>query len=180
MMGFGRKVYWALFLLAIGSVALAQDSRALKALTPEEVEGFLAGQGMGFANVAELNGYPGPRHVLELAQELSLSDEQREMSKALFDAMRAETSRRGSELVAKEHELQQLFTSGQIDDVKLNAAVQEIARLRGVIRESHLRAHLRQAAILTEEQTARYMELRHGDRTAAEPSATSHDHHHHH
>ena len=32
-----------------------------------------AGRGMGLALAAELNGYPGPAHVLELADKLDLA-----------------------------------------------------------------------------------------------------------
>ena len=53
-----------------------QEARSIKALSADEIEGLLAGKGMGFAKAAELNGYPGPAHVLELAQQLRLSDEQ--------------------------------------------------------------------------------------------------------
>ncbi len=63
-------------LLAWGATA-AQDSpytgmqqREIKALSAETVSGYLAGHGMGFAMVAELNSYPGPKHVLELAEQL--------------------------------------------------------------------------------------------------------------
>src|SRR4029079_2796548 len=39
-----------------------QQARGVKALSDEEVSGYLAGAGMGFAKAAELNGYPGPMH----------------------------------------------------------------------------------------------------------------------
>jgi hypothetical protein len=45
-----------------------QAGREIKALSREEVEGLLAGQGMGYAKAAELNRYPGPAHVLEQAE----------------------------------------------------------------------------------------------------------------
>jgi hypothetical protein len=43
------------------------QERPIKALAPEEVAGLLGGEGMGYALAAELNHYPGPRHVLDLA-----------------------------------------------------------------------------------------------------------------
>jgi hypothetical protein len=36
----------------------------------------LKGEGMGMAKAAELNGYPGPTHVLTLAKELALTESQ--------------------------------------------------------------------------------------------------------
>lgn len=37
-----------------------QQSRDIKALSDEEMKGYLTGAGMGFAKAAELNRYPGP------------------------------------------------------------------------------------------------------------------------
>ena len=34
-----------------------------------EISDYLSGKGMGLAKAAELNGYPGPAHVLELAEQ---------------------------------------------------------------------------------------------------------------
>jgi hypothetical protein len=43
-----------------------QQNRTIKALSDEDIVGLLKGDGMGFAKAAELNGYPGPKHVLDL------------------------------------------------------------------------------------------------------------------
>ena len=53
------------------------ETRAIKALSDSQIADLKAGRGMGLALAAELNGYPGPMHVLELADELVLSVEQR-------------------------------------------------------------------------------------------------------
>ena len=63
---------------------VGQESRGIKALSPEDVDAYLAGKGMGLAKAAELNGYPGPAHVLELASQLSLTSDQRARTQALF------------------------------------------------------------------------------------------------
>ena len=47
-----------------------EEGREIKALSAADVDAYLTGQGMGFAKAAELNGYAGPKHVLELAAEL--------------------------------------------------------------------------------------------------------------
>src|SRR5262249_16169067 len=54
-----------------------QEQRAIKALSDEEIRDLLEARGMGLAKAAELNSYPGPLHVLQLAAELGLSDAQR-------------------------------------------------------------------------------------------------------
>jgi hypothetical protein len=46
------------------------QTRSIKALSEQQVADLTAGRGMGLALAAELNGYPGPFHVLELADKL--------------------------------------------------------------------------------------------------------------
>jgi hypothetical protein len=53
------------------------QSRSIKALSDQQIADLNAGRGMGLALAAELNGYPGPLHVLELADKLDLSADQR-------------------------------------------------------------------------------------------------------
>lgn len=60
---------------------------------------------MGLALAAELNGYPGPSHVLELADELDLSSDQRGQVQRLFDSMKAEAVPLGSKLIEQESDL---------------------------------------------------------------------------
>ena len=51
-------------------------SADVASLSPEEVHELRNGEGMGLARAAELNHFPGPKHLLELAPELGLSDAQ--------------------------------------------------------------------------------------------------------
>jgi len=53
-----------------------QQSRSIKALPEGDIAALQNGDGMGMAKAAELNGYPGPRHVLALAAELHLTEAQ--------------------------------------------------------------------------------------------------------
>jgi hypothetical protein len=53
------------------------EQRPIKALSAQQIADLKAGRGMGLALAAELNGFPGPLHVLELAAGLELTDEQR-------------------------------------------------------------------------------------------------------
>jgi Spy/CpxP family protein refolding chaperone len=137
-----------------------QENREIKSLSAEEIQGYLDGAGMGFAKAAELNGYPGPKHVLELAEEIELTDEQRVLTQVIFDEMKASTSSLGAQLVEEERGLNQLFASGTVDSQSLKETVARIGRLRSTIRGIHLEAHLRQAKVLTQDQIAHYMHLR--------------------
>ena len=47
------------------------EARSIKALSDQQIADLKAGRGMGLALAAELNGHPGPMHVLELADPLN-------------------------------------------------------------------------------------------------------------
>ncbi len=137
-----------------------QEARAIKALSAEDIEALRSGQGMGFAKAAELNGYPGPAHVLALAEQLQLTPEQLAKTRDIEASMRAKAKTVGAELIDAEAQLDNLFAAKRIDDRALNASLQHIAELQSELRHAHLQAHLEQTAVLSAAQTARYIELR--------------------
>ena len=146
------------FLIALaGALALPA---AAQQLSPEEVKQYLSGAGMGYARAAELNHFPGPMHVLELADKLELSAEQRAATERLMQAHKAEARALGEKVVAAEEALAQLFRSGQVRDRELAQAVDEAARLQGAYRLTHLETHRRMRELLTEQQVKRYDALR--------------------
>lgn len=152
-----------------------QESREIKSLSPEDVQATLAGKGMGLAKAAELNGYPGPAHVLELAGRLQLSEEQRERTQALFAAMEAKAMSLGRALIERERALDGLFAGKAATPERLSALLSEIGALQAQVRGAHLEAHVAQLEILTPAQTARYAELR-GYGAAKAPAGHSHKH----
>ncbi len=137
-----------------------QSTRPIKALSSDEIQEYLSGSGMGLARAAELNRYPGPRHVLELAERLSLSAEQRRKTERVFESMRTEAVWLGEQLVAREHELDGLFATGAIAPASLDRLTTELGTLQGRLRAAHLRAHLAQREILTPAQRRQYDALR--------------------
>jgi hypothetical protein len=137
-----------------------QESRDIKALSAKEIEQYRAGAGMGFAKAAELNRYPGPMHVLELADRLKLSPEQRQATRQLMDAHKAEARAIGAKVVDAEGRLEALFRRGEVRADELASAVREAAALQGDYRLAHLETHRRLRAILTDAQVARYDVLR--------------------
>src|SRR5687767_9937468 len=92
-----------------GSPYAGLERRAVKALSSDEIADLRAGRGMGLALAAELNGYPGPVHVLEHAGSLARSGEQRARVQALYEAMRAEAIPLGERLIGEETHLDRLF-----------------------------------------------------------------------
>jgi Spy/CpxP family protein refolding chaperone len=158
----------ALFVLTVAAIPACaqhppyagQHERELKALSAEEVKQYMAGGGMGYAKAAELNHFPGPMHVLELADKLALTAEQRATTKKLMEAHKAEARGLGSQLIAAERELDQLFSAGNMDQAALNRAVRTAAAIAGEYRLSHLDTHRRMRTLLSDEQVKRYDELR--------------------
>ena len=136
------------------------QARPVKALSDQQIADLKAGRGMGLALAAELNGYPGPMHVLELATPLGLSDDQRAKVAGLFDAMKREAVPLGERLIAAETELDRLFADKTITASSLGEATRDIASLQGELRLAHLKYHLATLELLTREQAARYSTLR--------------------
>lgn len=137
-----------------------QQTREIKALSSAQTADLLAGKGMELAKAAELNGYPGPMHTLELATQLELSAEQKQASETLMNRHKAEARDLGAQLVQAERALDQAFASRQIDASRLAAHTDNIGRLQALLRKSHLETHLRQTALLTPAQITRYAQLR--------------------
>src|SRR5215469_9546815 len=137
-----------------------QQARPIKALSDDDLAALRKGEGMGMAKAAELNGYPGPKHVLDLAQQLQLTDIQRRDVRAIFDRMSAAAKPLGGELIAQEQALDQLFAKGDITPDRLAVATAAIAELQGRVRAVHLSAHLETRTLLNPDQIARYEQLR--------------------
>ena len=78
-----------------------KESSEVRVLTPEELQAYRDGMGMGLARPAELNHYPGPRHVLDLARELELTGGQSEQLKKVFDRMHEGAIRLGGQIIEK-------------------------------------------------------------------------------
>ena len=63
-------------LILISSASIAEtpyaglQARQIKSLSEQQVADLKAGRGMGMALAAELNGYPGPAHVLRMSRSL--------------------------------------------------------------------------------------------------------------
>jgi hypothetical protein len=156
----------AICLSFVAQVAFAQSpyagmqTRAIKALSDQQIADLKAGRGMGLALPAELNGYPGPIHVLELADQLGLSDEQKARIKDLFNSMKAEALPLGTKLLEQEADLDQQFANHSITAESLKATTAQIGATQAELRNTHLKYHLQTAAILSAEQMQHYSMLR--------------------
>jgi len=137
-----------------------QQQRSIKALAPDSPQQLEQGDGMGLAKAAELNHYPGPRHVLDLADPLALTPQQRIAAESIFAAMRTRATALGAGIIARERPLDAAFAAGSIDAETLSRLTGEIARLQGELRATHLQAHLEMRRLLTPPQVTAYDQLR--------------------
>lgn len=135
-------------------------SRTIKALSDHDIADLRAGRGMSMALPAELNGYPGPLHVLELAEQLKLSDSQRRRTRTVFEQMQEDARSAGEEVIAAEAALDALFRNRLADPASVSQATSRAAVARGRLRETHLRHHLLMMDVLAPEQIALYSRLR--------------------
>lgn len=136
------------------------EKQPVKALNDQQVADLRAGRGMGLALAAELNGYPGPLHVLELAAQLGLSAEQRNRVQQLYASMKGEAQKAGEQLIEQETVLDRLFKDRTITAESLTTVTGQIGQSQATLRNVHLKYHLTTAELLTPGQLQRYSELR--------------------
>ena len=136
------------------------QSADIPSLSPEEVQELRNGEGMGLARAAELNHFPGPRHLLDLAPELGLGAAQIERIEEIHRNMKARAIAKGEAILEAERHLSDLFASGQPSAVMLGRVTEHLGLMRGELRAIHLLAHVEAAAELTDEQIASYDRLR--------------------
>lgn len=137
-----------------------QQSRAIKSLSADDVTALKAGAGWGLAKVAELNGVPGPRHLLEMKDEIDLSQAQVEAIEAIYQKMNASAVRLGEQLIEQEYALEQRFRNNIPDSEELEQLLSEIGKTRSALRWVHLSAHLDTPDILSPAQLTNYNRLR--------------------
>lgn len=132
------------------------DASATSALTAEAVKQLLDGEGMGLARPAEMNTYPGPKHLLDMAKELALTTEQQKEIAAIRQQVIEKARPLGRAIVDAERALDASFKTGTIGEAELKKQLDAIAALQADLRLVHLRAHLLAKPILTAEQVRRY------------------------
>lgn len=117
------------------------------------------------AKAAELNGYPGPRHVLDLERKLNLSLETNKKVGKIYSRMHEQAVSLGGEIVEQERRLEGRFHPKVIDNGSLGKALHEIGALQAHLRSVHLETHLATTTLLSPDQVSAYNRLRRYDRT---------------
>jgi len=137
-----------------------EEKRSIKSLSADDIQQLEEGKGWGLAKVAELNGLPGPAHVLEMKNQISLNPEQEEQIRVLFEGMQSRAIPLGKELIDLEKNLNDAFANHTITDSQLHQMLESISKVRMKLRFVHLQTHLETPDILTTEQVETYNRLR--------------------
>ena len=139
---------------------VGEEHRAIKSLSADDIRELSEGGGWGLAKAAELNGVPGPAHILEMASAIKLTPTQQVEIEKTYQQMSSEAISLGNQLIQLEATLNTHFADGSINQTLLEQSVQDIERVRAQLRIVHLSAHLQTPNILTKEQISLYNELR--------------------
>lgn len=139
---------------------LGEENRAIKSLSADDIKQLQQGKGWGLAKAAELNGMPGPAHLLQMKKEIALSPDQETQIRALFDDMETKAIPLGNKLIALEKNLNDAFASKSMSVDQLQQQLDEIAQVQKQLRFVHLVTHLQTPHILQPEQIAQYNRLR--------------------
>jgi Spy/CpxP family protein refolding chaperone len=162
---------WLKHLALIMIVSVAGPPLAVHAQSvPSDRDALENSSGSGMASYADANKYPGPLHVLEMSDQLELTDEQLKHIEAIYDDMKEKARAKGDIIIRKEEELSRMFSSATAHEESVLQTAREIGTLRGELRAVHLLAHLQAADVLSESQRLLYHHLRHGN-------GGSHSHH---
>ncbi len=98
--------------------------------------------------------------VLELAEQLELSEEQVAAVQGIYDLMHRRAVLHGNLIVELERRLDQWFAERSITPERLSIFTGQIAQLQGELRAVHLTAHLETAEVLSQHQRHTYDRLR--------------------
>ena len=155
-----------------------EEARPVKSLSPDDIEELTRGGGWGLARAAELNGMPGPAHLLELKDALALTPGQVDAIIAIHERMREAAIAEGERFIEAERALEDAFRSHSVTEASLERMLVDIERSRARLRFIHLKAHLGTPELLTKGQIARYAALRgyHALRGGARPARRSRGH----
>ena len=137
-----------------------QQTREVKSLSSDRVAGLKAGRGLGYAKSAELNAWPGPLHVLELADELELTSGQKKAVEVIRAEMLVEAKELGDRLIEAEKILDTAFHATSVSPASVEWAALDAAMIEGKLRSVHLVAHLKTRPLLSAKQQSIYQAKR--------------------
>lgn len=157
-----------------------QQDRSIKYLAAGEVTALKEGKGKalgGLAKPAELNSYPGPRHVLDMSGKLDLSAGQKQKIQSLFEDMKKEAKGVGQKFLKVEQQIDDAYADETMTDAKLERLLERSGELYGELRYTHLAYHFQTKDVLSSKQIQQYDELRgYSDEATDEHAGDAHVH----
>ena len=99
-------------------------------------------------------------HVLELADQLALTAQQKTQIERIFLDMKKRAQALGQRYISSEARIDALFRNRAVTKENLRAHLREADTLRSQLREVHLLAHLQTTPLLTRHQRHIYSRLR--------------------
>lgn len=136
------------------------QNREIKSLSDNDINELKRGGGWGTALAAELNGMPGPAHLLELKDKIPLASDQVAKTQTLLDEMRKAAIPTGERLIEAEKALEAAFATGKVDESSLRRLLAVAESARSELRFIHLSQHYKTVQFLKPEQIKRYNILR--------------------
>ncbi len=136
------------------------EAREIKSLSDAELDDLRRSAGWGLASSAELNGVPGPAHLLELKDQIGLSADQVSAIETIFAAMQSEAQDAGVRFIEAEAAIEAAFRAGNLEQQQLRALIETSAAAQAELRYIHLVRHLETPPLLSQEQIAQYNALR--------------------
>lgn len=152
-----------------------EERRDIKSLSADDIAELRRGGGWGLAKPAELNGIPGPAHLLELKHDIPLTAEQVARIEAIYQEMKAQAVAEGERLIAREQALEDAFRARSVTEASLRSMLTAIEQSRAALRYIHLSTHLAMPGLLSPAQTARYAALRGYAANACDAVPPGHD-----
>ena len=148
-----------------------EESRTIATLSDEDIQQLENGEGWGLARAAELNGVPGPAHLLEMVEQdaIHLTSEQLTRVKDLYDTMKGRAIPVGKRLIELERELNRKFSTDDMTAADLEELLGQIASTTAALRYIHLSTHLETLPILNTHQIEMYNRLRGYSLSASAP-----------
>ena len=158
----------SIMLISVGAIAsptyksnyVGQEKRLIKSLSDDDIQQLKHGKGWGLAKAAELNGMPGPSHILQMKNKISLTKEQEKEVRSLFEDMQLKAIPLGNKLIDLERHLNDSFSNKTITKKRLIQQLNAISDVRKKLRYVHLVTHLMTPDILTPQQIDQYNHLR--------------------
>jgi len=137
-------------------ISLMVFTGSVHAQIPADREALLNGDGNDQALYAELNGYPGPKHILDLASKLALTARQKHDIRELYNDTRTRARVLGKLIVKVEEEMHYAFNSGMLARESIEDDAESVGKMRGTLRGVHLAAHIKTRELLTKNQIKQY------------------------